>query len=126
SMKEAEGLPRLKALVKNWLGWDYRGGRPGGWAVADSMCECDDIEDPVRNKILEMETEWRDLLTKTVREASSLGHLRADLDAAQFVGDLHAIYLAPPAAQRFLKSPDADQRAQTAFEALLERAAPVP
>jgi len=126
SMKEPEGLPRLKALVKNWLGWTSRAGLPGGCSVAAGMFEFDDIEGPVRNKILEIETEWRDLLTKTVREASSLGHLRADLDAAQFVWELNGIYLGHHAAQRFLKSPDADQRAQTAFEALLERAAPVP
>jgi hypothetical protein len=73
-----------------------------------------------------MEAEWRALLTNTVTEARSLGHLRADLDAAQFVWELCGIYLSHHAAQRFLKSPDADRRAQTAFEALLGRAAPVP
>ena len=78
----------------------------------------------MRNKILEMEAAWRGLLTKTVTEAKSLGHVRKDLDVAQFVWELCGIYLSHHAAQRFLRSPDADRHAQTAFEALLTRAAP--
>ena len=125
SMKEPEGLPRLKALVKNWFGWAPRAGLPGGCPVAAGMFEFDDVEGPVRDKISAMEAEWRGLLTKTVADAISLGHLRGDLDAAQFVWELCGIYLSHHVAQRFLKSPDADRRAHTAFAALLERAAPV-
>jgi len=124
SMKEPEGLPRLKALVRNWFGWATRAGLPGGCPVAAGMFELDDVEGPVRDKISAMEAEWRGLLTKTVADASSLGHLRSDLDVAQFVWELCGIYLSHHVAQRFLKSPDADRRAQTAFAALLERAAP--
>jgi hypothetical protein len=94
--------------------------------VAAGLFEFDDAEGPVRNKILEMEAAWRGLLTKTVTEARSLGQLRNDLDIAQFVWELCGIYLSHHVAQRFLKSPDANRRAQTAFEALLTRAAPVP
>lgn len=126
SMKEPEGLPRLKALVKNWFGWAPRAGLPGGCPVAAGLFEFDDVQSPVRDKILQMEAEWRGLLTKTVAEARTLGHLRVDLDIAQFVWELCGIYLSHHAAQRFLKSPDADRRAQTAFQALLERAAPAP
>jgi AcrR family transcriptional regulator len=126
SMNRPEGLPRLKALVSNWFGWAPRAGLPGGCPVAAGLFEFDDMEGPVHDKIMEMEAEWRGLLTKTVREATSLGHLRADLDVAQFVWELCGIYLSHHAAQRFLKSPDADRRAQTAFEALLERSAPAP
>ena len=124
SMKESTGLPRLKALVRNWFGWATRAGLPGGCPVAAGLFEFDDVEGPVRDKILEMEAQWRGLLTKAVEDACSLGHLRSDLDAAQFVFELCGIYLSHHAAQRFLKSPDADRRAQTAFAALLKRAAP--
>jgi AcrR family transcriptional regulator len=124
SMSEPEGLPRLKALVKNWFGWAPRAGLPGGCPVAAGMFEFDDVVSPVRDKISEMEAEWRGLLTGVVRQAAALGHLQSDLDADQFVWELCGIYLSHHAAQRFLKSPDADRRAQTAFDALLARAAP--
>ena len=120
-----EGLPRLKALVRNWFGWAQRAGLPGGCPVAAGLFEFDDIEGPVRNKIQQMESEWRDLLTMTVKHAVSLGRLRRDLDVDQFVWELSGIYLGHHATHRFLRSADADHRAQTAFQALLERAAPV-
>ena len=98
---------------------------PGGCPVAAGLFEFDDIEGPVRDKILQMEGEWRELLLAFVQEAVERGQLRRDLDRDQFVWELCGIYLSHHAAHRFLRSKDADRRARTAFNALLERAAPV-
>jgi AcrR family transcriptional regulator len=122
SMKASEGLPRLQALVRNWFGWAQRAGLPGGCPVAAGLFEFDDVEGRVRNKILEMEAEWRGLLTELVRRAVELEHFRHDLDVDQFVWELCGIYLGHHAAHRFLRAADADARAQTAFKALVERA----
>jgi AcrR family transcriptional regulator len=121
---EPEGLPRLKALVRNWFGWAPRSGLPGGCPVAAGMFEFDDIESPVRDKIRDMEAKWRELLTGLVLRATELGHLRKGLDADQFVWELCGIYLGHHAAQRFLRSPDVDRRAESAFESLIERSRP--
>jgi len=122
SMKAADGLPRLRALVRNWFGWAQRAGLPGGCPVAAGLFEFDDVEGRVRNKILEMEGLWRRLLTELVHRAVGLGHLRRDLDVEQFVWELSGIYLGHHAAHRFLRAVDADSRAQRAFQALLDRA----
>ena len=124
SMKAGEGLPRLQALVRNWFGWAQRAGLPGGCPVAAGLFEFDDVEGRVRNKILEMEGQWRLTLTELVQRAVELGHLRRDLDVDQFVWELCGIYLGHHAAHRFLRSADADRRAQTAFQALVDRAIP--
>ena len=124
SMKASEGLPRLRALVRNWFGWAQRAGLPGGCPVAAGLFEFDDVEGRVRNKILEMEGQWRLTLTGLVQRAVDLGHFRCDLDVDQFVWELCGIYLGHHAAHRFLRSSDADRRAQTAFEALVHRAIP--
>src|ERR1700690_3407500 len=126
AMKVKDGLPRLKALVANWLGWTRRAGLPGGCPVAAGLFEFDDVQGPVRNKILEMESEWRRRVAGLVRQAMACGHLRRNLDADQFVWELGGIYLSHHAAYRFLRSKDADRRAAAAFEALLARAAPIP
>ncbi len=126
AMKEPEGLPRLRALVRNWFGWAPRSGLPGGCPVAAGMFEFDDIESPVRDKIVVLETTWRVFLGGLVRSAVELGHLRAGLDVEQFVWELDGIYLAHHTSQRFLRSPDADRRASAAFNALVERSLPVP
>jgi AcrR family transcriptional regulator len=124
SMRADEGLPRLRALVRNWFGWAQRAGLPGGCPVAAGLFEFDDVEGRVRNKILEMEGQWRLTLTELVQRAVDLGHLRRNLDVDQFVWELCGIYLGHHAAHRFLRSADADRRAQTAFQALVDRAMP--
>jgi len=122
SLAADEGLPRLRALVGNWFGWAQRAGLPGGCPVAAGLFEFDDVEGAVRSKILELESSFRAILTGLVQRAVELGHLRRGLDVEQFVWELCGIYLAHHAAHRFLRSADADSRAQTAFEALLARA----
>ncbi len=124
SMTAKEGLPRLRALVRNWFGWAQRAGLPGGCPVAAGLFEFDDVEGRVRNKILEMEGQWRRQLTELVRRAVDLGHFRQDLDVDQFVWEICGIYLGHHAAHRFLRAADADIRASTAFEALVDRAIP--
>ncbi len=124
AMLAEPGLPRLKALVKNWFGWAQRAGLPGGCPVAAGLFEFDDIDGAVRNQILAMESEWRGLLKQFVQEAIDRGHLAARLDVDQFVWELCGIYLSHHAAHRFLRAKDADTRANTAFQALLARSLP--
>jgi AcrR family transcriptional regulator len=124
AMRAEPGLPRVKALVKNWFGWAQRAGLPGGCPVAAGLFEFDDIDGAVRNQILAMESEWRGLLKQLVQEAIDRGHLAARLDVDQFVWELCGIYLSHHAAHRFLRAKDADTRANTAFQALLARAVP--
>src|SRR5258708_38437821 len=52
SMKAAEGLPRLRALVRNWFGWAQRAGLPGGCPVAAGAWRCGGGGGPGREKIL--------------------------------------------------------------------------
>lgn len=124
SLGVAEGLPRLTALVEHWLGWTTRAGLRGGCPVAAALFELDDVAGPVRDKVTAMEAEWRGLLGGLVGRAVELGHLRADLDADQFVWELCGIYLSHHASRRFLRDPTADARAATAFRALVDRARP--
>ncbi len=121
AMEKEEGLPRLKALVAGWFGWSPRAGLPGGCPVAAGMFEFDDVESPVRDKLQELEKEWRELLAAIVKQAVNRGHFRRDTDVSQFVWELCGIYLSHHAASRFLRSPEANRRAKIAFGALVER-----
>jgi AcrR family transcriptional regulator len=124
TMRAPEGLPRLKALVKNWLGWTKQAGLEGGCPVAAGLFELDDVEGPVRDRLLKMEKTWRDFLGQQVRQAIDLGHLKREIDVEQFVWELCGIYLSHHASIRFVRDSRADERAETAFEALLQRALP--
>lgn len=124
AMAEPEGLPRLEALVRNWFGWATRAGLPGGCPAAAAMFELDDVEGPVRDKVVAMVAEWRGMLEGLARQAVELGQLRAGLDVEQFVWELFGIYLAHHTSQRFLRRPDADDRAHAAWRGLVERSKP--
>ena len=121
AMQAAEGLPRLEALVNRWFGWTSRAGLSGGCPVAAGLFELDDADGPVRQHVLALESQWRKLLTQLVHGAIGCGHLRADLDVEQFIWELCGIYLSHHASFRFLRDPQADRRARTALEGLLER-----
>lgn len=122
AMEAPEGLPRLEALVGHWLGWTRRAGLPGGCPVAAATFELDDVEGAIRRRVLTMATEWHEFLARLVRGAVGQGHLRSDLDVDQFVWELYGIYLGHHASYRFARDPDADIRAETAFQALIQRA----
>lgn len=122
AMREPAGTPRLRAIAEHWFGWAGRAGLPGGCPVAAAMFELDDVEGVVRDKVKDLEAEWRGMLSQVVREAIDVGDLRGDLDVAQFVWELCGIYLGHHVSTRFVRDPEADQRAQAAFDALLQRA----
>jgi AcrR family transcriptional regulator len=123
AMEAPEGLTRLRVLVRRWLGWAERAGLPGGCPLFGAAFELDDAEGPVRDYLVKSQNAWTALLGKLVREASALGQLREDLDAAQFVWQLHGIYLSHHVSWRLSRDPDADERASAAFEALVASSA---
>jgi len=122
AMQVAAGLPRLTALVHRWLGWTTTAGLRGGCPVAAAMFELDDAAGQVRATVVEMERNWRGLLSQMVQGAVDAGDLDVDLDVEQFVWELCGIYLCHHASRRFLRDARSDARALTAFEALVARA----
>ena len=121
AMATAEGLPRLQNVIERWLGWSKRAGLPGGCPVAAAIFELDDLESDVRDHVATLESRWRALLLALVERAVQLGHLTASTDVAQFVWELFGIYLSHHASARFLRDPEADRRAKTAFDELIAR-----
>lgn len=114
-----EGLPRLKALVENWLGWTARAGLSGGCPVAAGVFELDDSTGPVRDRLLAMETHWRGLLKSHIQQAIRMEQLRSDTDADQLVWELCGIYLSHHVSLRFVKDPKTEKYARLAFEVCL-------
>src|SRR5471030_3302680 len=73
AMRADEGLPRLQALVENWLGWTTKAGLRGGCPIAAAMFELDDVAGKVRVRVAAMEAGWRGLLASLVRQAIDSG-----------------------------------------------------
>ncbi|MFJ2684380.1 TetR/AcrR family transcriptional regulator [Pseudomonas sp. NPDC087342] len=121
AMLEPPGLPRLDALMRNWLGWTRRIGLRGGCPIASAFFELDDLEGGVREHVRKAEAGAQALLSSLVSEAIAEGTLRNDVDVDQMVWELRSIYLGHHVSSRFLYEPLADERAMFAFKALVDR-----
>ena len=126
AMLQPPGLRRLRTIVDGWFGWTAKAGLLGGCPIAAGLFEFDDVplENPVRQRLLEMEEHWRSFLVKTTEETVAAGELRVDLDLDQFVWELCGIYLNHHVSYRFLRDPGANSRAERAFEGLVNRSLP--
>jgi AcrR family transcriptional regulator len=121
AMRAQQGLSRLTALVDNWFGWSTKAGLLGGCPAAAGMFELDDVEGPVREKLLELEKQWNQMLKQFIAESIATGDLRQDLDIDQFIWELMGFYLNHHASRRFMRNRDANMRARKAFQGLIDR-----
>lgn len=117
----APGVARLAAVICRWFGWAARSGLPGGCPAAAGMFEYDDRASVVRDKLRQMDTEWRSYLASLAQEAVATGEFRGDADTGQFVWELFGIYLAHHTSHRFARLPEANRHAEIALQALLSR-----
>ena len=118
------GLPRLRALFENWLGWIARTERPGGCVILAASVEYDDRPGPVREALVAGQRELRGALAKAVRLAIEEGQLLPDTDPWQVVFELMGIVLAVHHDRGLLDDPRALDRARKAFERLVAAHAP--
>lgn len=119
SIKEARGLPRLVAMYTRWVK-RVSVEIASGCIYISGAVEYDDREGPIREELVSMVRAWQGALLRSVRQAVEAGHLRADLDAEQLVFEMHGLILALHHDARFLRNPGAVERAQAAFDRLIE------
>lgn len=119
ALRESRGVPRIRALFDRWLAW---GIRPGGCFFIGASAELDDRPGAPRDALVQSCKDWIDELTKAAQIAMREGHFHADVDAAQFAFDEYGIMLATHTFHRFLRDPEALDRARQAFDRLLATA----
>ncbi|MFN0249442.1 MAG: TetR/AcrR family transcriptional regulator [Kofleriaceae bacterium] len=123
ALRQPRGEPRIRALFENWLVW---GARPGGCFFVGTTAELDDRPGPPRDALMQSCKDWIDELHKAARIAITEGHFRADLDPEQFAFEEYSIMLGLHTYLRFLKAPQALERAREAFERLVDAARTTP
>ena len=124
ALKARRGLPRLRALFENWLDWTSRGGLSHGCPMQAAAVEFDDRPGPVRDAVIEHYARLERELGRAVELAVDEGHLRADLDVAQFVFEMIGVIFAYHHGARLFRGDTTELRARAAFGRLLAAAAP--
>ena len=130
ALAEPRGLPRTSALFERWLAWARSAPRQGCVFVA-AATEFDDQPGAVRDRLVQSQKDWLDVIANCFRTGVTEGHFRPDADPYQFAQDLYGVMLAFHHAARLLRDPAAEGRARHGFEALLSsvtqlEAQPVP
>jgi AcrR family transcriptional regulator len=122
ALASPRGEPRIRALFDKKLEW-VRGQQDlRGCLLQKGALEYHTrVGHPVRKRVVHALQEWRELVMRCTQGAISEAHFRTDLDAAQFVYELDGITMIYQQAQGLLRDRDAGERAQTAFESLLDR-----
>jgi AcrR family transcriptional regulator len=114
-------VERLRHLFSGWLDWIDNPELPGGCPVLGAAFELDDREGVPREILVA-----RQRITQQNLAAAFQAVLPAGADPGQFVFELRALTLAYHYMSRFMRDPQARERAERAFEGLLARALSAP
>ncbi len=124
AMTEARGLPRLHAIMRNWLQRAADPTRGNSCLYSAGAFEYDDRPGAVRDKLQGGVRRWRAALRRSVQQAVAAGHLRADTDPEQLVFEMDALFTGLLRDARFLRDPAAPARAWTCWQRLIEASSP--
>lgn len=118
SMKEAQGLPRLRSMFNLWLN-RVSVEIASGCIYISGAVEYDDRQGPIREALVDMVMAWQGALLRAVRQAQQCGHLPAQIDASQIVFEMYGMILALHHDARFLRKPGSVERAKDGFERMI-------
>jgi AcrR family transcriptional regulator len=119
SLSAARGEKRVRALLENWLRW-ADDALSGGCLFIGAAAELDDQPGALRDLLVRNEQDWLDVIANVAATAVAEGDFDADTDVEQFAYDVHGVTLAYHHHSRLMRDPRAAERAESAFESLLE------
>jgi AcrR family transcriptional regulator len=119
ALQEPRGLPRLRALFRNWMNRTSLEIDSGCLYISGAV-EFDDRPGPVRDALMGSVNSWLDAMHRAVAQAREEGHLRADIDEQQLAFEIHGLILALHYEARFLKNPGSLARANAGFDHILK------
>jgi len=121
ALMRPRGEARVRALIELWLDWRERADIPGGCIFLIASHEFDDRPGPLRDQILQLQSDWIETLTTAVCIAQRERHFSSQLDPDQLVFEIYALMMGFHFYQRLLVDPNAKRRVQNAVDGLLER-----
>jgi AcrR family transcriptional regulator len=120
AMAEPRGLPRLRALFRNWMARTSVE-LDSGCIYISGAVEFDDRPGPVRDALASSVSTWHAAMKRAITAAKDEKHLRADVDEDQVLFEIHGLILALHYEARFLRTPGSIARAHTGFDNILRR-----
>lgn len=119
ALKTQAGIPRIRALVDNWVRWTAK--LTGGCIFVQASNDFNDRPGNVHDFLMVQQEAWIDCLKRMAQSAIRVGDFREDMDCDQFAFELYSLLLGFHLYATLLKSEDIQQRQQSALETLLQR-----
>lgn len=112
------GMPRLWALLDNWLAALGRELEQGCLMIAGAS-EYDDREGSLHDAMVRIVTGWKAELLRAIAAAADAGHLARAAEAEQLVFEIYGLMLVAHHDARLLRSRNSLARARTGLRRLL-------
>jgi AcrR family transcriptional regulator len=91
ALKVKAGIPRIKALVDNWIEWSSK--LSGGCIFVAASNDFSDRPGRVREALLSQQQDWLGSLRRMAESAIRAGDFRKEIDCDQFAFDLYSLLL---------------------------------
>ena len=122
ALASPRGEPRLRVLFEKKLEWIRGEQEARGCLLQKASLEYHNrFGHPVRERVVHAFEDWAELVERCAQTAIDEGHFRADLDPGQFGYEFDGITMMYQQTQGLMRERDAGERAQTAFDSLLDR-----
>jgi AcrR family transcriptional regulator len=122
ALASPRGEPRLRVLFEKKLEWIRGEQELRGCLLQKASLEYHNrFGHPVRERVVHALQDWRELVARCAQTAIDEGHFRADLDPEQFSYEFDGITMMYQQRQGLIRDRAAGERAQAAFESLLDR-----
>jgi len=118
--KKSRGVPRLEAIVENWITWSTDK-HQGGCPIVTAIIEFDDRPGPLRNHVKALQKEMLDSFKKAVSIAVDESHFYKGLSADQFVYELYSYMIGFHIFARLMNQEKAKTKLRKSFEDLVAR-----
>ncbi len=117
ALKLPRGLPRIRAIVANWVEWgrEYQ----SGCVLLTAASEYDGREGPLRDSVIRSQAGWRQEMCRAIGHAIDNGELAADTDPSQLAFEIYALMLGLHHDAGLFGFDEACRHALAAFERLL-------
>jgi len=123
SVARPRGLPRLQALLENWLSLLAEEIEAGCILIAGAS-EYDDRPGPMHDALVAIVDGWKNELLRAIGQAQDEGHLDRAADAHQLVFEIYGLMLMLHQDARLLRSGEGVYRARAGLVRLVEAARP--
>lgn len=111
------GIPRIKALINNWIKWSDD--LTGGCIFVTASADYSDRPGKVRECLIKQQEDWIDFLCRIAESAIRVGDFRNDIECEQFAFDLYSLLLGFHLYDTLLDDSETRKRREVALERLL-------